>query len=158
MSRPMLSVPRTNPFFHGACNGIPTGRSGSCGASSGTATAITVTTTGVAHGRGPTVVQVVRRPSARLPFDAGHLVRVAGDALQTHVELGAAARVDRDGTSRVECAAGGWRERTCGFARQHTGFAPEVGDGIDECLRVRVRRVADDLIGGADLDDAAEVH
>ena len=125
MSRPTLSLPSRKPSLPGACSGMPTGTSGSCGEMNGIATATTVTT-----GTIPDAAQLIRddgdfsnenrrsRPrihvppvtaiamSARLPLDAGHLVRAPGDALQPDVELFVIAGFHRDRTSRMERATG----------------------------------------------------
>src|SRR5882757_9792263 len=137
MSRPTLSLPSRNPSLPGACSGMPTGTSGSCGEINGIATATTVT-----RGTRLTAAQLTRDDgdfssesrswprihvppvtaiamSARLPFDAGHLVRAPWDALQPDVELRVVAGVDRDRASGMERATGGRLQRAGGFACQY---------------------------------------
>src|ERR1700694_2216909 len=137
MSRPMLSVPSRKPPLPGACNGMPTGSSGSSGARSGTATATTVTTNTNAtaaqlsstddEGGGDNRRSRPRNEvpggmataiSARLPLDAGDLMRAARPAFQADVEFGVGARGDGDRAAGVEGAAGRRRQRAGGFAGQ----------------------------------------
>ena len=75
--------------------------------------------------------------------------------------LAAAARV-RDGTAGVEGAAP-WRiERARHFAHDHHALVAQSRIGMrhrgQQQLRVGVSRPLGDLLGGAELDNAAEVH
>src|SRR5258707_12867955 len=106
----MLSLPSRKSCLPGACNGIPTGTSGSCGEMKGTTTETTVTTRikltaaqlstregdfGSDRNRSRPrdqvpavgVPAVTTAMSARLPFDAGHPVWTPGRALEPDVEL-----------------------------------------------------------------------
>src|SRR5262245_38047297 len=96
--------------------------------------------------------------SAHLPLDTGDLVRTARRTLEPHVELAVGARVDGDRAAGVRRAAARRRQWAGGLARQHPRFTSEVGDRVDQRPGVRVHRIVDDVVGGADLDDAPEVH
>src|SRR5258705_10540536 len=143
MSRPIESVPTRKPPSPGACNGTPAGPSGSSGEMSGPATATTVTTNtnetatqfisiGEVFGRDSSRIRPRAHVpagsaiaiSARLPFDARDLVRIAGRSLEPDIELALGAGVDGDRAAWVECAAGRRGQRAGGVARAAPGVLP----------------------------------
>src|SRR5258705_8807921 len=62
--------------------------------------------------------------SARLPLNAGDLVRIAGRPLQPDIELALGACVDGNRAAGVEAAAGRRGQRAGGVARDAPACAP----------------------------------
>ena len=176
----MLSLPSRKPSLPGACSGMPTGTSGSCGASSGTAIATSVTTK---ISENPTQLSTVERDCSdrirRVPpadqryrrcgrrCDRHQTARLSMHATWCGLPGKPSSRTSSSAPLQASTAIAhrGWNAHPVGG---DSGLAGSPGSTRDSRPRSGIestsacvygmRRVADDLFGGPDLDDPAQVH